>query len=245
MYRNRIIPCLLLKGKGLVKSVKFKDYNYIGDPLNAVKIFNDKGADELLFIDIEASKTGKIQFELLQKIANQSFMPLGYCGGINNFDDAAKIFKIGFEKICLNTAVLKKPELITELAKIYGNQSVIVCIDIKKDLLGRYKVYEHTTKKTKEDLIELVLNYEKLGAGEIILQSVDNDGTMKGYDNKLINLVSSKVKIPVVALGGAGCMNDIKEAIDNGASACAVGSMFVYYGKNKAVLINYPEEVDV
>jgi imidazole glycerol-phosphate synthase subunit HisF len=245
MYRNRIIPCLLLKKKGLVKTVKFDNPNYIGDPLNAVKIFNDKGADELFFIDIDASKEGKIQYEILKRIANQSFMPLGYAGGIKSIEDASKIFSLGFEKVCLNTVLFSKKNLISEISEKYGSQSTIVCIDVKKDIFGKYNVYNHLTKKKEGQVIPFAKKCEELGCGEIIIQSVDNDGLMNGYDYKLIKKVSESVNIPIVSLGGCGALVDITKAVKNGASACGVGSLFIYYGSHKAVLINYPSEVDI
>ena len=242
MYRNRIIPCLLLNENKLVKTTKFKNPKYLGDPLNAVKIFNDKCVDELIFIDISATKNKKINFKLLEKIANQSFMPLGYAGGINNFDDAAKIFKLGFEKICLNNSLFTNPNLITKISNTYGSQSVVVCIDVKKNIFGKYQIYNYLTNKTHNNLLEWAKNAEKLGCGEIIINSVDNDGVMKGYDPKLIKLISENLNIPVVALGGAGKLQDLQEIIKHGASAAAAGSLFVYYGPHKAVLINYPGE---
>ncbi|CAF30639.1 AglZ/HisF2 family acetamidino modification protein [Methanococcus maripaludis] len=241
MYRNRIIPCLLLKDERLVKTVKFKDPNYIGDPLNAVRIFNDKEADELFFIDISASKRESINFDLLKKISSQSFMPLGYAGGIKCLNDAKKIFSIGFEKISLNTIVLKNPDLITEISKIYGSQSVLVTIDVKKNFFGKYYVYNHLKKKiTKYNPVDFARKMEVLGAGELVINCVDNDGVMKGYNLKLIGEISKAVKIPIVALGGAGSLKDLDDAINVGASAAGAGSLFIYYGPHKAVLINYP-----
>jgi imidazole glycerol-phosphate synthase subunit HisF len=244
MYRNRIIPCLLLQKGVLVKTAKFKDPRYIGDPINAVKIFNDKGADELLFIDIEASKEKKnINFDLLLKIASQSFMPLSYGGGLHNIDDMKKIFSIGFEKISLNTSVLIDPSIVTKASETFGSQSVVVSIDVKKDLLGKYYVYNHVLKKnTTLDPIEYAIKIQNLGAGEILLNSVDNDGMMKGYDLELINKIASSLSIPVIALGGAGTPQDLEKAITAGASAAAAGSLFVFYGPNRAVLINYQSE---
>jgi len=241
MYRNRIIPCLLLKGKALVKTVKFEKPRYIGDPLNAVKIFNDKGADELFFIDIEASKQKtKINFDLLSKIASQSFMPLGYAGGLNDITDMKKIFSIGFEKISLNSSVLNDPGIVTKASETFGSQSVLVSIDVKKDFFGRYFVYNHVLKKNISlDPIDYSMKVQNLGAGEILLNSVDNDGVMKGYDLELIKKVASSLSIPVIALGGAGTSDDLKKAVDAGASAAAAGSLFVFYGPNHAVLINY------
>lgn len=244
MYRNRIIPCLLLQKGVLVKTAKFKDPRYIGDPINAVKIFNDKGADELLFIDIEASKEKKnINFDLLSKIASQSFMPLSYGGGVHNIDDMKKIFSIGFEKISLNFSVLNDPSIVTKASETFGSQSVVVSIDVKKDVLGKYYVYNHVLRKnTTLNPIEHAKTVQSLGAGEILLNSVDNDGVMKGYDLELIKKVASSLNIPLIALGGAGTSEDLEKAVEAGASAAAAGSLFVFYGPNRAVLINYPNQ---
>lgn len=247
MYRQRIIPCLLLKGKGLVKTVKFKDPKYIGDPINAVKVFNDKGVDELVFLDIEASKTGKgINFDLLGKISAQSFMPLCYGGGIDSVKDAKKVLELGFEKVSINSAALANPQLIQDLSGVIGSQSVVVTIDVKRSAFGGYKVYDHAADKiSSADPVSWAQEAEKLGAGEIIVNSADRDGTMKGYDIGLIEQVSKAVSIPVVALGGAGSLLDLSDAIKAGASAVAAGSLFVFYGPYRAVLINYPDEQDI
>jgi imidazole glycerol-phosphate synthase subunit HisF len=244
MYRHRIIPCLLLQNGVLVKTTKFKNPRYIGDSINAVKIFNDKGADELLFIDIEVSKEkNKINFELLSKIASQSFMPLSYGGGLHNIDDMKKIFSIGFEKISINASVLNDSSIVTKASETFGSQSVVVSIDVKKDLFGKYYVYNHMSKKnTTLNPIEYALKVQNLGAGEILLNSVDNDGVMKGYDLELIQKVASSLSIPLIALGGAGTSEDIEKAVEAGASAAAAGSLFVFYGPNHAVLINYQSE---
>ncbi len=247
MYRNRIIPCLLLQKNVLVKTAKFQNPRYIGDPLNAVKIFNDKGADELLFIDIDASKKKKnMNFEILSKIASQSFMPLSYGGGIHNIDDMKKIFSIGFEKISLNYSVLQDSSIVTKAAETFGSQSVVVSIDVKKDIFGKYYVYNHVMKKiTPFNPKEYATKVQNLGAGEILLNSVDNDGMMKGYDLDLIRVVSSSLNIPLISLGGAGTSEDLKQAIEAGASAAAAGSLFVFYGPNRAVLINYKSDIQL
>lgn len=247
MKRFRIIPCLLLQWTWLVKTVKFKNPNYIWDPINAVKIFNDKWCDELVFIDIESSKknTG-INFDLLAKIAVQSFMPLGYGWGIKTLEDAKKIFSLWFEKIILNSIIFENPDIIKEISTIYWNQAVSICIDIKKNLLWKYRIYNHINKKNIDtNPINFIKNLEKLWAGEIILQSVDMDWKMEGYDFKLIQDVSNKLEIPVVALWWAGKLSDFKKAIEHWASAVSAGSLFIYYGPHKAVLINYPEENEV
>lgn len=247
MLYKRIIPCLLLQNSGLIKTVKFGNPNYIGDPINAVKIFNDKEVDELVFLDIEATKKGTpINFNYLKRIAEECFMPLCYGGGIKNIDDIKKLFTIGFEKVSINSNAFYNPSLITESANLFGSQSIVSSIDVKKNLWGRYSVYINGGKtSTKESPIEYAKKMESLGAGEILLNYINNDGMMEGYNLELINGVSSAVNIPVIACGGAGRMGDFVQAIDNGASAVAAGSCFVYYGVNKAVLINYPDRNEI
>jgi imidazole glycerol-phosphate synthase subunit HisF len=242
MYRNRIIPCLLLKENKLIKTIKFKNEKYIGDPVNTIRIFNDKCADELIILDINASKNKKINFKLLLKMAIQSFMPLAYGGGINTLKDASKIFKLGFEKICLNSTLRKNLSLVKKISQIYGTQSVIVCIDIKKDKKGEYFIYDHLTGNIEGNPFEFAKRVEALGAGEILLNSVDKDGRMNGYDSFFISKISPEIKVPLIVSGGAGKFKDFKSAIRAGADACAAGSLFFYYGRHKAVLINYPEE---
>lgn len=238
MIRKRIIPCLLLKDSVLVKTIQFNDPKYIGDPIMAVKIFNDKEVDELIIIDISTEE--KINYELLTKLANQSFMPLTYGGHIKTIEEAKKIFNLGFEKICINSIALENRKIINEMSNLFGNQSVVVCVDIKKNIFGKYMVYNSKIKKlTNIDPIKYVKELELSGAGEILLQSVDNDGLMTGYNLDLIYKISTAVSIPVIALGGAGKNEDLDLALKNGASAAAAGSLFVFYGPHKAVLINY------
>lgn len=247
MLYKRIIPCLLVQNSGLVKTVKFKNANYIGDPINAVKIFNDKEVDELVFLDIESSKKNTpINFNFLKKIAEECFMPLCYGGGIKSIDDIKKLFTIGFEKVSINSNAFYNPSLISEAAKIFGSQSIVVSVDVKKNLWGKYSVYIDGGKtNTKVNPIEYIKKMELLGAGEIFLNYINNDGKMEGYNLELINEVSNNVNIPVIACGGAGEMEDFVQAINNGASAVAAGSYFVYYGINKAVLINYPDRDEI
>jgi cyclase len=248
MILQRVIPVLLLKNKGLVKSIKFAKTTYVGDPINAIKIFNDKEVDELVFLDIKASKEKREpDFDFLESIASECFMPLGYGGGISNLDQVKKIFKIGIEKVILNQICLKRPEFVKEVASEVGNQSVVVSIDVKKNLFGKYKVYDHA-KASNTDLnpLDFAKKMEDLGAGEIILNSVDNDGMMQGFDIPMIRNLSDALKVPVVACGGAGKLVDIQMAIADGhASAVAAGSMFVFHGPHKAVLINYPKRNDL
>lgn len=243
MLKTRIIPCLLLQGQGLVKTVKFEQPKYVGDPINAVKIFNDKEVDELIFLDISAGKESKTpNFELIEKIASECFMPLCYGGGVSTFEDVAKLFAIGVEKIAINTHAIKHPEFVTEAAKRYGSQSIVVSIDAKKSFFGTHLVCTHGgAQKTKEDPVLCAIKMERAGAGELLINSIDRDGTGEGYDLELIKKVSNAVSIPVVACGGAGAVSDFEKAVENGASAVAAGSFFVFQGPHRAVLISYPK----
>jgi len=245
MKRIRIIPVLLLQNEGLVKTIKFKKPNYIGDPINAVKLFNDKEVDELVFLDISATKLYKEpNYSKIEEIASECFMPLAYGGGIKNIEQIKKIFSIGIEKVIINSAILSNKNLIAEAAKIYGSQSIVASVDVKKGLLGKYNCYSHAGKiKIKQNLIDYVRNIENQGAGEIILTSINQEGTLEGYNIELIKIVSENVNIPVVANGGASEIDDFTKAIiDGGASAVAAGSIFVYKSKNRGVLINYPSQ---
>ena len=242
MNKIRVIPCLLLKNKGLVKTKQFKDSIYVGDPINAVKIFNDKEADELLFIDIEASKLGRgPDYELLSRIVKEAFMPFGYGGGVKTLDDITKLLHLGIEKVCINSFAIKDIEFVKKASDLVGSQSIVISIDVKKDFFGKFKVYDYLKQKTTNlDPVEFAKQVELKGAGEILLMSVDKEGKFEGYNLELISKVSKAVNIPVVALGGASEVNDFKEAINAGTSAVSAGSLFVFYGPNKAVLINYP-----
>ncbi len=240
--RRRVIPVLLLHKKGLIKSVRFGKYNYIGDPINAVKIFNEKEVDEISVIDIDATADNRTpDFETISKIVSEAFMPVSYGGGVTDISHAAKLLRNGVEKVILNAASCKKPTLIKDISSTFGSQSVVVCIDHKSNLWGSQKVYiQNGRKNTGLDPVVHAQTCEKLGAGEIILQSIRRDGTYLGYDLELIRSVSTQIGIPLVALGGAGKIEDFKQALHCGASAVAAGSMFVYQAKNKGVLINYP-----
>jgi len=243
--RPRVIPCLLLRGTGLVKTTRFEQPVYLGDPRNVVKIFNDKEADELVILDIEASKQRRgPNFDLLREIANESFMPLGYGGGIRTAEDVEAIIAIGIEKVVINTAALENPAVIEESARRVGSQSVVAGVDVHAaGLLRHPQVYAHVRGKgfqTRPE--EHARRLESAGAGEILLQSVDRDGTMKGYDLETIRSVSTAVRVPVVACGGAGGVPDLVAATRAGASAAAAGSMFVFQGRLRAVLISFPEE---
>ena len=245
MISYRVIPILLLHDSGLVKTTKFKQPKYVGDPINAIKIFNDKEVDELVFLDIDASKHKREpNFKLLEHIASECFMPLGYGGGITNISQVNRIFNIGIEKVIFNTAAFNQPTLIEEAAKSAGSQSVVVSIDVKKNWLGKKKLFSHAGAKAPNITIaDFVKRMQDIGAGEIIINSVDQDGITNGYDLELIKTVAEIVDVPVVACGGAGTIQHLSEAVQlGGASAVAAGSMFVFYGPHRAVLINYPSQ---
>jgi cyclase len=245
MLRPRIIPSLLIHENGLVKTVNFKDPKYVGDPINAVKIFNEKQVDELVFFDIDATVLNREpDYSLIEKLANQSRMPLCYGGGVKTVEQAQKIFSLGIEKIALSSAVIQNPSLVTQIAQRVGSQSVIVVLDIKKKLFGGYEVYTHNGKKaTGINPIKFAQELEALGVGELVLNSIDQDGMMKGYDLNLIEKVVENISIPVTVLGGAGSLKDIETVIEkNGVIGVAAGSLFVFKGPYKAVLINYPNQ---
>lgn len=247
MFRPRVIPVLLLKNLGLVKTVKFGKSKYIGDPINAVKIFNDLKADELVFLDISATaEDHAIPLGLISQISEEAFMPFSVGGGIKNIDDINKIIEQGAEKVVLNTHALSNPNIIKESSEYFGSQSITISIDVKKNMFGEYAVFTHNGKvKADLDIIDWVKQVSDLGAGEIIINSIDNDGIMNGYDLKLIEIVSSAVSIPVVSCGGAGSFKDFNLAINHGAHAVAAGSFFVYHGPRNAVLINYPNNEEL
>jgi imidazole glycerol-phosphate synthase subunit HisF len=244
----RVIPCLLLQNRGLVKTVRFKDPVYVGDPINAVKIFNDKEVDELIFLDITASaEKRRPAFDYLKDVASESFMPFGYGGGIRSVDDIKTILGSGIEKVSINAYALENPNFIREAADRFGSQSIVVSIDVKKNLLDRYEIYAaRGQKRTRLDPVKFAAEAAGLGAGEILLNSIDRDGRMNGYDLELIRRVSSEVDVPVIACGGAGSVQDLVDAVKKGgASASAAGSLFVFHGRHRAVLINYPAYADL
>lgn len=247
MLKTRVIPCLLLKNLGLVKTVKFKEPKYVGDPINTVKIFNDKEVDELVFLDITASvENKKPAFKYISQIASECFMPLGYGGGIKTIEDIKTILNLGVEKVVINTHAVENPNLVEQAASIFGSQSIVISLDIKKNIFSQYQVYIFGGRKAiKANPLELVKRMENMGAGEILINSINRDGTMNGYDLDLIRLISGAVKIPVIACGGAGKLQDLGEAVQAGASALAAGSMFVFQGIHRAVLINYPSQSEL
>lgn len=244
MLKTRVIPCLLLDGNRIVKTIRFQNPLYIGDPINTVLIFNEKCTDELILLDIGASRRGaKPNFDLLKTIANQCFMPLCYGGGIQEIDDIKKLIALGIEKIALNTRAVLNPALITQAAKYTGSQSVVVSIDAKKSVWGKYRVHIlGGSRPTLQDPAAMALLAENAGAGEILINSIDRDGSGTGYDLDLIKKITAAVKIPVIACGGAGKIEDLAAAIKSGGvSAAAAGSLFVFQGVHRAVLISYIE----
>jgi imidazole glycerol-phosphate synthase subunit HisF len=248
MMLPRIIPCLLLKDKYLHKTIRFNKPVYIGDPINAIKILNDKQVDELIFLDIDASSKKKApNLEIIANIASECFMPVCYGGGIKNIQDIRTILNLGIEKISISSQAVENPNFIKEASSIFGSQSITVCIDVKKNFFGEYEVVIlNAKKKTHWIPLDFALKMEEMGAGEILINSVDRDGTMKGYDISLVKTISSALQIPVVACGGAGSMNHIVQVLKEGkVSSAAAGSLFVFYGSSKGVLINYPDEEEL
>lgn len=245
--RPRIIPVLLIDDRDLIKTVNFKNPTYLGDPVNAVKIFNRKGIDELSILDISATRRGvEPDFELLEDIASQAFMPLSYGGGIKTIEQVRRLLAIGYEKVVINTALIKNPELVQEAVKLVGGQSVVASIDAKT-VNGKYKcVIDDGNEIVEISPVELAKKSEQFGVGEIFINSVDRDGMMQGYDISLVKNIAASVSVPVTACGGAGGVNDLKKALKEGnAHAAAAGSMFVYYGRLKAVLITAPSEKEL
>jgi cyclase len=244
MLRARVMPCLLVENGRLVKTVAFKNPSYVGDPVNAIKIFNEKEVDELILLDIAATVEGtRPSLNLLSDVCSECFMPLSYGGGITDLGMMAEIYALGIEKIVINTHAIENPRFVASASERFGSQSVVVSIDAKRKAWGRgYVVYTHGGRRpTKLDPTNAARKMEEMGAGEVLLNSIDHDGTMEGYDLSLIRQVAESLSIPLVACGGAGQVNDIEDAIHKGgASAAAVGSLAVYQGKNRGVLINFP-----
>ncbi len=247
MIKTRVIPCLLLKNSVLVKTVQFGSPRYVGDPINAVRIFNEKEVDELALVDITATvQNKKPPFDFLKKIAEECFMPVAYGGGIRQLEDIGKIFNLGIEKVIINSQAAENPEFVKQAAEKFGSQSIAVSIDARKNALGNYEVFTRSgTKTANVNPVDFATLMAKMGAGEIFLNSIDKDGTMSGYDLELIREVSDAVNVPIIASGGAGKKEDFREAVDAGASAVAAGSIFVFYGKNRSVLISYPTKKEL
>jgi cyclase len=248
MLKTRVIPCLQLIGDSLVKTVKFGSHGYIGDPVNTVRIFNELEVDELCFLDIRATLEGRTpNLSILQQISNECFMPLSYGGGVKDFAVAKEILSIGFEKIVINTEAYNNPSLLTRLAEHFGAQAVIGSIDVKKNIWGKYQVFvKDGTEKTLLDPVEWAQKMQFHGAGELLLTSMDRDGTWTGFDVELTKKISEAVSIPVIANGGAGNIAHIREVVKIGhASAVGLGSMVVYQKKEMGVLVNFPDKVEL
>lgn len=247
IFKNRVIPCLLLQNNGLVKTTKFRKPVYVGDPINAIKIFNDKEVDELILLDIDASKTSKEpEYKFIKEIAGECFMPLCYGGGIKNLQQAYTLFSLGVEKLSLQTQLYSSLDLLSQISTDFGRQSVVVSVDIKKNLFGKYEIFSSAQNKTlKLNWMKFIEYAIEAGAGEIMINSVDRDGTMSGVDSGLIAEAASICNVPLIAMGGVGKIEDIKVAIDSGADAVAAGAYFVFHGPHRAVLITYPKYKDL
>lgn len=248
MLRPRLIPCLMFQNGGLVKTVNFTNPKYVGDPINAVRIYNEKEADELIVLDIDATvKRAEPNYQLISYLASECRMPLCYGGGVQTVTQIDKIISLGVEKVALSSAVVENPELISDAATRVGSQSLVVVIDVRKTgLLRRYEVVTHNgSRQTGLDPVEFAGHIEQLGAGEIVINSVDRDGEMKGYDLNLIERVRQRINLPLTVLGGAGSLDDLSELVSRfGLIGAAAGSLFVFKGKYRAVLINYPNQAE-
>ncbi|MFM9909065.1 MAG: AglZ/HisF2 family acetamidino modification protein [Chitinophagaceae bacterium] len=247
MKRIRVIPVLLIHGGGLVKTEKFKKPIYIGDPINAVKIFNEKEIDEIVILDIDASRENRgPDMDQIAEIAGEAFIPLAYGGGISNIDEVKELFYIGVEKVIFNYQAFHNPLLISQSAKVVGSQSVVISMDVKKNLFGKYKVYtKNGTENTNLDPVDFAKRMEEAGAGELFLNSIDRDGTYSGYDLELLKRINEVMSIPVIICGGASSVDDFAKAVRNGASAVAAGSLFVFQRPHRAVLISYPSQEEL
>ena len=247
MLKNRVIPCLLLDRRRLVKTTKFSRPKYVGDPVNAIKVFNEKEVDELVVLDIGASRRrADPDYEIIGQFAEECFMPLCYGGGVSTLEQAQRLFGLGIEKVCLQTAAMQGLDLIGQIANQYGRQSVVVSIDVKTGWLGTKKLYSAARRRTvAKSWAEHLQTVVAAGAGEIMLMSVDRDGTFSGIDTDLIKLATALVDTPIIAAGGVGSLEHIRTAVDAGASAVGVGSFFVLYGPHRAVLITYPKYAEL
>lgn len=248
MLKTRVMPCLLLKDGALVKTVRFKDASYVGDPVNAVRIYNENEVDELVLLDITATvEERRPDFGTIAKVASECFMPVAYGGGIRRLEDIREILGLGVEKVVINSHAVENPSFVRAAAETFGSQSIVVSIDAKRGFWGRYQVCTHSGRRpTRVGLAELAAQMQCMGAGELLLTSIDRDGTMEGYDIDLVKTVTGAVGVPVVACGGAGKLEDFAVAVrQGGASAVAVGSMVVYHGRNRAVLISFPARCEL
>ncbi len=247
MLKHRVIPALLLRDGGLVKTRRFKDAKYVGDPINAIRIFNEKEVDELIVLDIAASKRDREpDYATIELFAGECFMPLCYGGGVRSVDQAARLFDLGIEKICLQSAAFGQLDLISQIAARYGSQSIVISVDVKRNWRGKPVLYESRRGQTREQgWLDFAQKAVAAGAGEVLVTAVDRDGEMTGYDLELISQAARGVRVPLIALGGAGSLEDIKAAIDAGASAAAAGALFVFHGPHRAVLITYPRYAEL
>lgn len=244
MALPRVIPVLLLRNKGLVKTVKFGEHKYVGDPINAVKVFNEKDVDELCFLDIDASKEGREPaYGYLEQIASECFMPLSYGGAVKSIEQIKRLIQSGIEKIIINTQALENPEFVKSACDTFGSSTIVGAMDVKKNFWGKYHVYVHTKRSTLAiDPLTHAQSLQELGVGEILLTNVDHDGMMNGYDIGLVSRITSAIEVPLIACGGCSSIDDIDKVVnEGGASAAAAGSFFVFHGKHRAVLITYPE----
>jgi cyclase len=243
MIQARVIPCLLLRGNGLVKTKKFKDAVYVGDPVNAVRIFSDKEADEIVILDIDASREGREpQYELIAEMAGEAFMPMAYGGGVRTLEQIRRLIRSGVEKVVINTLATESTDTIRAAVEVFGSQAIVGAVDVRRKLFGGYAVMvKSATVETKLNLQQHLHNLVQAGVGELLINDIERDGTMTGYDMALVRSVA-QAQVPVVVCGGAGTLAHLREAVrDGGASAVAAGSMFVFHGKHRAVLINYPK----
>jgi cyclase len=243
MLQHRVIPALLLRNNGLVKTTRFQNPKYVGDPVNTIRIFNEKEVDELMLLDITASKENREpNYDLIEQIAGECFMPLAYGGGIRTIEQAQRIYALGVEKICLQTAALENPSFVSAMSERFGTQSVMVSIDVKRNWLGKAQLFSSAKGRTIDgDWLEKTLELVGAGAGEVLLSAVDKDGTLQGPDLELIQQLSGSIEVPMIAVGGVSSLSDIRAAVDAGASAVAAGAFFVYHGPHRAVLITYPK----
>lgn len=242
----RVIPTLLIKDGGLVKGVNFKNHKYVGDPINAVKIYNEKEVDELCLLNISSNNKKGIPYDFIENIAAEAFMPFSYGGNITNLEQIKTLIGLGVEKIILNSIVHEDKELILQAADYIGSSSVVVSVDYKRSLFGKDRVYiSKKNRLSQRTVLEFCKEVQSLGAGEILLCSVDREGTNRGYDLKSIKKISGELDIPLVASGGASKLDDFKMALENGASAVAAGNLFIFRGKYKAVMISYPKHKEL
>lgn len=244
---KRIIPTLLISKGKLVKTINFRNKIYVGDPINAIKIFNDKEVDELILIDIDASKSNsEINYKLVEDCASECFMPLCYGGGIKNIDDATRLFSLGVEKICLQSSFFKDPSILKVFSSKYGRQAIVISLDLKRNIFGEYKIINSSNGNLiNKNLNDLLAELTEYGAGEILLNVINKDGKMSGMDLEIINKITSNTSLSLIALGGVGSLTDIRNAFINGASAVSAGSFFVFNGPHKAVLITYPKQSEL